>query len=270
MSIIRETIKFNNQNIKLKFTLDSDNNFLGYQQEVDNLTTATANELINPVIDAEVRRFNYKSSIGAMYLKFYFSNSNTLLNSFTADEFINKDVKVLNSFFILNYYNTYNSNTQSKIFTNYLTKIYDKSNYRYPLTEPNYKIFDNTVNQFYNWYVPQSYINLYLESGLTTAIGYTKFSFYNAKSGRVSLFYNYDNEELLTPEKMYFKTELDLVNMTWKFLTLSLPDAKAYEISSTSAYVTRVNNTVNNFENKKQVYPSGNTFQNTTGTYINV
>lgn len=263
MSIIREVIKSNNLDVNIKFTLDSGVGLLGYQQEIDNFTTSTGIELINPVVDTEVRKFRYKPSISAINLKFYFGTTQVFdfeNAGFAADEIQTNNVKLLNSFFILNFYDTYNTNTQTRIFTNYLTKILGGVS-----KKPNYRIYSDTINQFYNWYIPQSYINLQTGS---TVIGYTNFSFYNAKYGRVTLFYNKDNENLLTPEKMYFKTELDLVNKTWRFLELTSVDAKAYQVNSTSAYVTRVNNTVDNFDNMKQVYPSGSTFQTATGTYI--
>jgi len=264
MSIIKETIKFRNLDVNLKFTLSTNDDFLGYQQEIDNLTLATKEVLINPVNDTEVRRFNYRPDISATNIKFYFgvSNVNTFLSAgFTATEIATSNANLLNSFFILDFYDTFNSNTQTKVFTNYLTKVLGSNS-----NTPNYKMYSDTVNQFYNWNMPLTYINSYTG---TTVTGYTKFSFYNAKTGVISLFYNYDNAAMLTPQKMYFKTELNLTNRTWRFLGLSSNIAKAYQVTQTSAYATRVNNTVANFDNKKQIYPTGDTFQSSTGNYIN-
>jgi hypothetical protein len=265
MPIIKEIIKSNNLDMNIKFSLGSGNSLLGYQQEVDNLTEETKDILINPVVDAEVRKFIYDSSVGATNLKFYFLNqSNVQTNSFLAAgftplEILNSNVKLLNSFFILDYYNTYNNNTQTRIFTNYLTKVLGAN----VSNLPNYSIINTTINQFYSWYVPQSYIDI--QTG-TTVTGYVKFSFYNAKTGRIALFFNKQNQTLLTPEKMYFKTQLNLNNKTWKFIA-SQP-IEVYELSSASAYVTKVNNTIGSFENKKQQYPTGNTFQTTDGNYV--
>jgi hypothetical protein len=261
MSIIKNTVKFNNLDINLKFTLGTDDNFLGYQQEIDNLTTATKEELINPVVDAEVRRFKYMFRNSPMNIKFYFGTSHNMSfvqAGFTVDEILTNDKKLLNSFFILDFYDTFDNNTQTKIFSTYLTKVLSGVN-----NTANYRIYSDTVNQLYNWYVPLSYINA--QTG-TTVIGYTKFSFFNAKTGVIALFYNNSNAALLTPEKMYFKTELNLSDMTWSFLNTS--NAEAYQVSTTSAYVTKVNNTVDNFENKKQVFPTGSTFDYVTGTYV--
>lgn len=263
MPVIKETIKQNNLDVTLKINLGSGINLSGFQQEIDNLTELTKDELINPIIDNEVRRFQYKSENGAVNLTFYFSNTPQPLFShagFSPSEIIVGSPIITNSFFIMDYYDTYDSYTQTKIFSTYLTQILSGVN-----KQPNYKIYSDTINQFYNWYVPLSFINSQTGS---TIIGYTNFSFYNAKFGKVTLFFNKDNENILTPEKMYFKTELDLINKTWRFLGLPTNNANAYEISSTSAYVTRINNTIGNFVNTKQTYPTGNTFQTTTGTYV--
>ena len=140
MSIIKETIKFNNLDINLKFPLSLGDNLLGYQQEVDNQVAATETALINPVVDTEVRKFIYNSSVSATNLKFYFNfftNAVSFINAgFTYSEIITSNVKLLNSFFILDFYDTYNSNTQTKIFTTYLTKILGSNG-----NTPNYKIF---------------------------------------------------------------------------------------------------------------------------------
>lgn len=276
MSIIRETLNLNNSDLNLKINLGVGNRILGYQQEIDYLTEETKIDLINSVIDNEVRRFNYDSTNQAFNLMFYFSASGssyynsfmTLGGRFNASELNDENTKIQNSFFILEFYDTYDNNTQTKIFTNYLTQILNgEEDSNIPI--PKYRIYNDTVNQFYNWYIPQSYIDE--QTGSTTVTGYIKFSFYNAKYGDITVFYNKDNDGLSTPEKMYFKIKLDLVNMTWKFDFSGInypPNAVAYQIPFTSAYSQRINDGVESFDNEQQVYPTGNTFQTTDGTYI--
>lgn len=257
MSMIRERIKINNLDVNIKLSIGSTDGLYGYQQEIDNITEETKTELINPVVDNEVRRFQYDSSNGITNLQFYFISGSSFYcdfnyAGFTNNEIISRNTKLLNSFFILDFYDSYDNNTQNKIFRTYLTKTLNGIN-----ETPDYKIYNDTINQFYSWYIPQSYIN---QATGTTVIGYTKFSFYNAKTGTIALFYNKGNEALLTSEKMYFKTEINTLNRTWKFIG-SQP-IMAYQISPASSYVTKVNNTVTNFENKKQNYPTGNAFSN--------
>ena len=240
-------IKFNSQDIKLKFNLSDENKFTGYQQEIDKMVEDTSNSLINPVIDNEIRRFKYLPSNPAMTLSFFFNLGASWVNYFP-NLVVDGNSQTRNSFFILDLYNTFDSNTQSKIMTNYLTKIKSASCI----------INSATPNQFYFWNIPLSYTG-------TTA--YARFSFYNATDGTLSLFYNNDNSALKTSEKMYFRVELNQANMTWRILTSSFPTAYAYQLPNSSAYVARVNNGISNFENKKQVFPAGEIFQHTTGTY---
>lgn len=279
MSIIKETIKFNSQDLNLKFSLGGNIKPVDYQQEIDNLTEQTKTDLINPIVDNEVRRFQYDSTAGITNLMFYFSANGTIyVNSFvsngarfTPSEISENNMKILNSFFILDLYDTYDSNTQTKIFTSYVTKIsgnYDvnSSNYK----KPYYRLYSDISTQFYSWYVPKSFIDL--QTGSTVS-AYLKFSFFNSKYGDITLFYNKDNETLMTPEKMYFKVLLNLDTLTWKFDfsgTNYPPDVKPYQIPFTNSYSQKINNTVAIFNNDKQVYPDGNTFQNSDGTYTTV
>lgn len=269
MSIVKEKILFTGLDINLSIMLDSKNTLIGSQQSIDGLVESTKNELINPVIDTEVRRFEYDSSIDSPNLKFYFynplnGNVNTFQSvGFTTSEIVNNNLKLLNSFYVMEVYDTYNPYTQSKISTNYVSKIlsgeYDNSDsYKIPY----YRMNVNNKNQFYYLHLPQSFINN--QTG-NTAIVYIKFMFYNAINGSINVFYCKRNESLTTQEKMYFKVKLNLINNTWKFI--NTPDTYAYELNSTSNYVKRVENTVKNIDNIKQNYPTGNTFQRTTGSY---
>lgn len=284
MSRISETIKFNNLDINLKISLGGNNSIYGSQQEIDNVVEETKQLLINPINDVEVRRFKYKPLIEPANLQFYFVNSsNTYFNDFitagfTATEIGTINTKLLNSFFILELYDSVDPNTQSRILTTYLTKILGSTN-----TLPNYSITNVLKNQFYYLNIPLSFIN---QQNSSTVSVYAKYSFYNAKDGSISLFYNKqnaDNPSLnTTPEKMYFKIELDLINMTWNYTTSNTyspyggydgnngtitTNIVAYELSPYSAYVNRINSTVSNFDDKQQNYPTGNTFDNINGSY---
>lgn len=267
MSIIRERIRLNNQDINLKIRLSSNDAFTGYQQEIDNLTTITTNSLINPVSDAEVRKFKYFTN-DTTTLRFYFYNSITdtslsLFNGFTASELASRSSNVTNSFFILEYYDSYDIYEQNKIFTTYLTKI---------STVPVYVV--NSNNQLYNWYIPISYIES--QTGSTNTItGYTRFSFYNAKTGKVNIFYNNDYESDTTSKRMYFKTILNKLNKTWEIQTPSYTslhaiNAKELKFTTYQKYSDRINDTFENFENLAQSYPTGNTFDYTNGSYFTI
>lgn len=259
MSIIRENIKYLGSGMTLNFTLSSNDSFLGYQQEIDNLTQVVSVDLVNPEVDVEERKFKSLNSFFlAPNLQFQFFNiifqSNFLAAGFSAEDIATQSSNILNSFFILDFYDTYDVYTQTKIFTTYLTKIGKTPTYivsGYPFG----------ISQLYYWYIPVWYINAQTGS---TVNGYVKFSFYNAIDGKIALFYNNANAALTTPEKMYFKAELNLVSKTWKFMTTSI---LAKQLTTSQQYNDRVNATVANFNNEEQNYPSGNTFNYIDGRY---
>ena len=271
MSVINKTVKYNALDVNLKFSLGSDIQPSGYQQEIDNITVKTEYDLLNPISDVEVRRFKYMPTIQASNLvfNFYDITGNTHVNSFIAAGFASNEISInnnsiLNSFFILDFYDSFDPNIQTKIFSTYLTKvIMGQQDSITKLQIPKYRIYSDTSNQLYYWHIPQSFIN---EQTSNIINAYVKFSFYNAKKGIITLFYNKDNEQLTTPEHMYFKVEVNLANMTWRILTSSFPTLVAYEVIP-NEYVARINNTINTTDNKKQNYPNGNAFQRESGTY---
>jgi len=249
-------------------SLGSDDAFTGYQQEIDGLTSFTTTDLINPVTDGEKRRFKHFTNANTLIQFHFYNNSggffspSLLNNGYTSAELSGPTTNVLNSFYILEFYDSFDVYNQNKIFTTYLTKIVNTTS-----QVPTYTISPVVNNQFYRWYVPVSYMDLFTG---TTAIGYTKFSFYNAKTGKIALFANFDNYGLDTPQKLFFQTELNLVNKTWRIITPSYPIIKAKEIPSNanSLYVDRINKTFSNFENLKQNYPTGTTFNYINATYL--
>lgn len=261
----KEKIKFNGRDMNIQFTLDGNNNLLGLQQEIDGFTqVATANS-INEGHDQEVRRFNF--ILQNIWLSFSFWDgfnygASFLKAGFTSEEISGLTNSFLNSYFILDFYDSFDPNDQIKIFSAYLTKL--------GTNELSVYIINNSI-QYYNLEVPLDYFNG--ETG-NTITGYSRFSFYNAKTGRVQLFYNNDNATLTTPEKMYFETILTLYNTTWEIETPSIHNpllkvlgVKELKYSENQEYIDKYNETFENYDNLKQVFPSGNTFNYNDGTY---
>jgi hypothetical protein len=260
MPLIREKVKFTNQNMNFKFTLDSNDNFTGYQQEIDNLTQVVGIDVVNPAVDAEVRRFKMNPSPNAsITLTFIFApipSSYFTDIGFTSDEIKYNDSNVQNSFFVMDFYDKFDINSQTKIFTTYLTKIG---------TAAIYSIGATANSQLYYWNIPLSYIQA--QTG-TTVNGYAKFSFFNAKTGALLLFNNTSNLGLSTAERIFFKAQLNLTNMTWKFVNPTYPAISATQIPNTVSYVTKINNTYEKIPDMAQTYPSGNTYNYINNDYI--
>lgn len=262
--LIKEKVRVNSNisggTVNFKFSLSSNDNFIGYQQEIDSLTQVTALDLVNPVVDVETRRFKLISTpTSTIPLQFKFSSTpptsplSFVAAGFTQNEINENTLNLLNSFFIMDFYDTYDTNNQTKIFRTYLTKIKEQ----YPA--PVYII--NPNNQLYYWYVPISYM-----TG-TTRIGYVKFSFFNAKFGTTTLFYNEDNISLTTPERLFFMVELNNTYKTWRFIS-PYNIIKATEIINNTLYINKVNDTYTKFNNLAQAYPSGNTYNYINNNYI--
>jgi len=260
-------IKSDDLNVFLNISLSSKQDFYGYQQEIDKSATIAGEEHINPIVDGEIRRFKFVNTI-ASTMKYYFYTTtqpanNFIAAGFTIDELSTITTTTTNSFFILDCYDTFDSYTQTKLFTSYLTKIGKIPEYKYDSINNN-----ATNNQYYYLNVPQSFIDN--NSGQTSVIVYVKYSFYNAKTGYVHLFYNKENELLTTPEKMYIKCRLNFLTNTWTFATTNTTAINLYELNPSSGYAERTNNGVDNNNRKQQDYPTGNAFNRETGGYITV
>lgn len=253
MSINKIIIPFTGKDKIIKISLDSVDSAYGQQQSISNAMNDVTNGLINPIVDIETSRFKYNPTLPAAILSFYFHINGSHTNTFESGLTENM---LLNSFFMLDFYDTYDTYTQTKIFRTYLTKVGEF---------PQYQI--NAENQYNIWYVPQSFID---SSSGGTALGYVKFSFYNALTGLVSTFYNYNNRDLKTNEKMFFKSELNISNRTWKIITTSFPSILAYEFPATNLYSNRINNTVNNVEQSKPNYSPNLAFDYQTQTYVDL
>lgn len=264
MQIIKQTILKSNKDSNIKINIGSNDQFLGYQQEIDNYTKFKSTDLVNPVIDGETRRFKISPRSQYCVFKFSFNNLNSFIGAgFTQNEIDVKSSNFCNSFFILDFYDTYNTNKQNRIFRQYLTKLDEQPIYY----TGEYPSIGLSMNQFYYWHIPESFIKS--QSG-STVIGYVKFSFYNAKSGTTSVFYNEINSSApvgLTPEKLFFKVRLNVVNRTWDILNLVNNIADAKELNINSNYIRRVNNTYSKQNTVKQTYPSGVTFNTNSATY---
>lgn len=258
MSIRRERLKYNGQDLKLKITLSDKTKMSGYQQEINNISNEIANQNINAVTDTEKRKYSL-NDLSPLIMTFYFTTGSS--TSYTSATFTQYEISAQtnnfkNSFYILDFFNDYDPNKQTKIFSTYLTKLESGTTYN---------ISSIYAKQFYYWYVPQWYINE--NSGSTLATGYTRFSFFNAKTGELCQFMNEDihTSALSASTKlMYFETEIDFENKTWDFAGGT--NFYGRKLDNTY-YSNRINDAVNKLDNKLQVFPTGDTHLYTTNMY---
>ena len=253
--LIKEKVKLSAKNKEFKISFNSSDGFLGLEQEINKLTRFNSLHLVNPIRDEERRKF--KLEIPSQRIEFFF-RSGTIFNAnytsagFTANEIQDSSLNFLNSFFIIDCYDTFDINTQTKLFTTYLTK---KGNINSTIQQ-----ITNKSHQLYYWYFPTSFIDNYTGN---TATLYTKFSFFNAKTGKLTLFHNQDRMSDLSSHRLFFDTQINIENRTWRFVPTTT--VKAREIVD-NQYVEKMNKTYDSFEGVEQVFPEGNTFTVTGGT----
>lgn len=268
MSIRREKISFTGLDLNLKIQLNSSNKLSGLQQEVDEFTKVKSTQQINGITDGEVRRFTLNAS--NQLIKFYFSGGTSFQSKFTTAGFTVNEIENLssnftNSFFILDFFDSVSTTEQTKIFSTYLTKL-DSNNQS---NDPINSIYE--IDNSFQWYYLNVPVN-FIDGFDDYVTGYSRFSFYDAKSGKIRVFYNHANNNLTTPEKMYVRTKLDLNNKRWSFLyssgNVSYTDVELRELANSQQYIDKYNNTFNNFDNLQQTYPTGSTFNYSGGTYF--
>jgi hypothetical protein len=71
----------NGNNGYIKITLNVSNEFLGVQQEIDNLTKFKSLDLVNPVSDMEKLKFKLDPTIPLTTIQFQFSGVTSFLNA---------------------------------------------------------------------------------------------------------------------------------------------------------------------------------------------
>lgn len=269
-------IKLKNRDINIRISLGNSNDLTGYGQEIERLTTFNSLDIVNPVVDDEVRRFTHiNNDIITMWFLYHSPDTNTFVSDlsligFTFDELISSiSSTVANSFYIVEFYDTFDRYSQTKLFTNHNSKMFEVGRRRRGDAISN-RFTLNNLTEFYYLNIPVGYIE---SINTDTIIGYTKFLFYNAKTGNLITFYNADNASLTTDERYYFKTELDLRNFTWRFITPSITNdnrvnIREIERNRNQKFNERVNRTVDRKDNKTIIPPAGQAFDDETGTYF--
>lgn len=265
MSIIKEKVKKTNSDIVIKFPINSGIEFTGKQQEINKLTDFNTFDVVNPPVDGEKIRFKYGLSSGIIAFEFYndgidFFTANLKNTVFTVDEVNKRSSNVRNSFFIMDVYDSFDAYSQNKIFSSYLSKITYYNN-----GEPIFFLYDKNV-QWNKIAVPNEFIRQQTTNQITA---YAKFTFYSAKTGNLTPFFNFNNNNLTTPEKYYIKIIFNVLNNTYEFQTTNINNIRFREITETEnpSYYSKINNTVNNFNEININYPVGNTFNSNERDY---
>ena len=274
MSIIKKKIKSTGNDLNIQFPIEKDLEFSGYQQEIDDYTDIKTTNSINDATDGEVTKFLLDSEYVNRYLTFEFSNNdgtfwrpNYNFAGFDNNDVVAESLSFLNSFYIMDFFDSTSPIEQTKIFSAYITNLNTSRVQQRSYPQSKYQFNDEF--QLFDLQIPLGYLNIDNDDTYT---GHSRFTFFNGKTGEIIVFYNKDYESKTTPDKMFFKTELNFHNKTWKFLTPSFQDvsnstAYAKQLVKSEEYIEKFNNTFENFENLQQNYPDGNAFNYQNGQY---
>lgn len=266
MPIIKKTIVLNNTK-NVSFSLESVNNKMGSDQIVNELVKNSELESINSGIDNEVYRYKYSDTFTKI-MHFNFFSGSSYYNSylyagFTSDEIVGNKNPFTNSFYIIDVFDSIDIYSQKAISKNYFTNLTRIRTDGF-IQEPNYLIGDpHYKNQMNNVYLPK----YFTDSKSDSFVVYLKISFYNAKTGKISPFYNVVNESSKNSDKLFFDITINKLNRSWKFNNQASSYIYANELNN-SVYQTKLTNTSQNITNINIDYPSGGTFNYNEINYI--
>jgi hypothetical protein len=260
MQLIREKNKPIGRDVNIKIPLGSMYDLNGLQQSINDYVVRETAESINPVTDGETFKFVLNSGSNEPF-NFKFKdgiNYSTLFTfaGFTQAEIDNKDDVFTNSFFIMQIVDSINSENQILLHNSYYNGYsFDTNNAEFSLGKS---------NEFMNLYIPEWFLNENPENRIDV---FATFYFYNAKTGKLQVFYNENNESDTTEEKMYYEIQL-YPNFDFKKWGNFVTSMDMKELDN-SAYVNKVNESLDSFNNEAPVFPEGEQFNN-DGTYTEV
>jgi hypothetical protein len=203
--------------------------------------------------DLEINKYTLSSDVK---LTFRFFNNNIYSETFISAGFDIDEITVSNKAYIYSYvliqvYDTFDSKNQNLLHTGYI---------------PIYLFPDNTSSIFnvkpnIKYY---EFNNIYLPNNIDISdnqVLYSKFSFFNAKTGRLQLFFNQsfvsDKED-----RLYFKLTLNKENKTYTFNQNNIVCSQFLN----EEFINRINER-NKKENKSPLFTEGDLFD-INGNYI--
>ena len=256
MQFLKEKLRLvPNRDQNFTISLSSNNDLNGLQQAVNDVIEKETGLSINPADDGE--KFRYSPTTGYT-LNVYFYSGGSYYNTYEGAGFVSSDISsrsvaILSSFYIMQVYDSTATENQTLLHTGYFNGFnflnYNSGNTQYA---------DFTNDEFVSLYLPNWFIDSL--SGETTTL-YAKISFYNAKTGKLDIFYNGVPFVAPTGETQFYFT-IALYPTSFNY---EMGNIGALEITN-SEYVNKMNNTLASFDNKKPTYPSGTNF-NSDGTY---
>jgi len=262
MTLIKHTKAFTGNDSFLKINLNQNISCLGDQDDIDSLVTKQAQLKINDVTDLEKTVFKSSSDFTFSF-NFYNGTSfdNSYINAgFSLDSIIQKKLSFKNSFYIIDVYDSFNSNIQKKLTTQYFTNLNREIS--------TYYFNPNNINTYVNkqlsqLFIPLNYIN---STNVDTIDMYFKISFYNAHIGKLHVFYDVTSSNN-DQSKYYTKILVNKINKTFSFHKINPTLINFNEITD-EEYINKINKSFGSNQILKQLLPSTNIFDYKTTSFI--
>lgn len=239
---------YNNSDKNVQLLFDNEFDFIKDKNFINEEALAT-----DDFNDIEISKYVLTSNISINFNFFNGSNYSTDFTSagFTTDEINVSNKKYRYSYFLIQIYDTFDSKNQRLLHTGYIPI------YLFP--DRTKSIFLIDVNTKY-----YEFNNIYLSNDFQLSdnnILYLKFSFFNAKVGRLFPFYNH---QILTntDEKLYYKITANNINKSYSFNNSTITP---YQFLN-EEFINRVNER-NKKENKSPIFTQGDLF-NINGDYV--
>ena len=278
----QEKIKLNkgqDLNIVLSLSNKSGSDLGREYSDYTSFIEKESKDVINPVIDNEVLRVRYLNQDTRFVIYFYDNdydiyNQNYTSLGFSLNELLNGGAVLRNSFYILDFYDSFDTFNREKIFSSYYTQITSLGSTRprrrgQQETDPDGVVISQT-NQL-NYITPPLWS---LESNIT--IMYMTLTFFNAKTGKLIPFFNNDffddmSGTFTTPtsERMCFKVYINKNDRVWyiKNTTETEHIAKQLVLSETSSFLNKMNMSIDKVNIKKLDTPENFNFDYRDRTY---
>ena len=268
---IKQKIKFNvGEDINLKLGLSKNvNTSLGRQEsDYENLIKQESENAINPIVDNDVVRFRYGNSNHSIRIQ--------PIGDFNVRDIINKIPPVMNSFYVIDFYDEPNIFKKNKITTNYLqgAGVVGAGNSLDGLYFFN-KQRDLNYIKIPLWYLNNVDNNVF-------SLWFT-INFYSAKTGVLTPYINQyyvdgsffvgdwslTNE---TIERMLFKVNVNKNNRSWVCDSATMFQdgnhvSAHYFNQNTVIYMQKLNSSIETTNIKKPDTPSGRNFNYGNRTY---
>jgi len=233
-------IRYNNTKTNIQIPLINNIDFIGSDVVVNEDDIS-----IDEFEDLDITKFKLSNILNLTFRFFNF----TFQPSFITAGFTENEIKISNKYFRYSYiliqlYDTFDSKNQTLLHTGYIP-IY---------LFPNNQISTISINPNIRTY---EFTNIYIQKNndiINNQTLFVKFSFFNAKTGKIILFFN---QSILnnTEEKLYFKINVNKNNNTYFFVN---PNIVADQYIN-EEYINRINDRPKK-ENKSPIFTTGDLF----------